>query len=197
LPFIQKGMLDFAGFGMGHPMKTWIVLFRGINVSGTNIVPMAELRALMVDIGYGGAQTYIQSGNLLFSTDHDADMIRADVASAVEGKFGFEPRLMLFSLSDFEAALKANPFAEAAADAKSVHLFFMEKAPVEPDTAQMNSLKAASEGFELLDNIFYLHAPDGIGRSKLAARAERLLGVPATGRNWRSAMKILELAQGL
>lgn len=160
-------------------------------------MPMAELRALMARIGFEGAQTYIQSGNLVFASDLDAVDLKKEVVAAVEGKFGFAPQLMLFSCADLEAALAANPFTEAKADTKSLHLYFMETVPSDPDLEQMNSLKSRSEAFELLDNIFYLHAPDGIGRSKLAARAEKLLGVPATGRNWRSATKILELARAI
>ena len=59
----------------------------------------------------------------------------------------------------------------------------------------MNVLKARDEAFELLGDVFYLHAPSGVGRSKLAARIEKLLGVPATGRNWRTATTPLDMAE--
>ena len=61
----------------------------------------------------------------------------------------------------------------------------------------MNALKFDSEEIALIDNVFYLHGPDGIGRSKLAARVERLLGVGATARNWRTVSKIGEMARGV
>ena len=61
----------------------------------------------------------------------------------------------------------------------------------------MNALKFDSEEIALIDNVFYLHAPDGIGRSKLAARVERLLGVGATARNWRIVPKIGEMGRGV
>jgi len=61
----------------------------------------------------------------------------------------------------------------------------------------LNALKFDSEEIALIDNVFYQHAPDGIGRSKLAARVERLLGVGATARNWRTVSKIGEMARGV
>lgn len=178
-------------------MQVWIALFRGINVGGNNIVPMAELRAALSGAGFAGVKTYIQSGNLVFQAEGDREGLRQKIAAIVEAKFGFEPKLMLFSCDDIEAALNANPFSEAEADPKSLHLMFMDEAPNDPDLKAIGKLKSASESFQLLEAVFYLHAPDGIGRSKLATRAERFLGVPATGRNWRSATKILELANAL
>jgi len=178
-------------------MQSWIILFRGINVGGNNIVPMAELRALMTEIGFEGAQTYIQSGNLVLQADRGAADITSSIASAVEEKFGFKPHLMVLSLADFGAAINANPFPEAVADPKTLHLFFTAETSPTPDMAAMEKWKTESETFKLIDTVFYLHAPDGIGRSKLAARVERLLGVDTTARNWRSALKIQELARGL
>ena len=61
----------------------------------------------------------------------------------------------------------------------------------------MDAVKAASEDFVLTGKVFYLHAPDGIGRSKLAGMVERSLGVSGTGRNQRTVLKILEIAERL
>jgi len=61
----------------------------------------------------------------------------------------------------------------------------------------MDATATESEKYSLTDSAFYLHAPDGIGRSKLGAGVERCLGVPATARNWRSVGKIGELLAAL
>lgn len=70
----------------------------------------------------------------------------------------------------------------------------MKSRPTNPDLAELESLRSATERFELSETVFYLHAPDGIGRSKLAAHVEKALGVVQTGRNWRSVQAILSLA---
>jgi uncharacterized protein (DUF1697 family) len=69
--------------------------------------------------------------------------------------------------------------------------------PKNPDLGALESIKGDSEQFALKDGVFYLHAPDGIGRSKLAASAERLLGVAMTGRNWRTVCKVMAMAKQL
>ncbi len=89
----------------------------------------------------------------------------------------------------------ANPFPQAVDDPKSLHFFFLADTASNPDLDSLEKLRARSERFELIQKVFYLHAPNGIGRSKLAASAERLIGVPATARNWRSIRKIVEMAR--
>jgi len=72
---------------------------------------------------------------------------------------------------------------------------YIASSPKKPDMEKLNSLKKQSEQFRLIGSVFYLYAPDGVGRSKLAASSEKLLGVPMTDRNWRTVCKILELAR--
>src|SRR5690606_22081216 len=102
---------------------------------------------------------------------------------------------IVLSVEALQKAALENPFKGVEADPKSVHLFFMATAPKAPDMAALNNARQDSETFVLKDSVFYLHAPDGMARSKLAINAEKWLGVPATARNWRTVSKILELAQ--
>ena len=80
---------------------------------------------------------------------------------------------------------------------RSLHAGFLAFAPEKPNLKALESLKSPSERFQLIDKVFYLHAPDGVGRSKLAANVERLLGVSMTDRNWRTVCKIWEMAKEL
>ena len=73
-------------------------------------------------------------------------------------------------------------------------MFFLSEAPKAPDIEAMNRVKAAHEHFTLTGRNFYLHTPIGFGTSQLAGRAEKLLGVPATARNWRTVTTMLEMA---
>jgi uncharacterized protein (DUF1697 family) len=76
-------------------------------------------------------------------------------------------------------------------EGKSLHFFFLASTPAKPDLDALAKLKSSSEEFKLGKNVFYLHAPDGIGRSKLAAKVEKALGVPATARNWNTVSKLM------
>lgn len=175
-------------------MTQWIALLRGINVGGNNILPMKDLRDLLTSEGFEGVKTYIQSGNCVFaSAQSDPQLIEQIMAQSIELTFGFCPQIMVLNAKEFLQAVASNPFPEGQEDPKSVHLFFLSERAARPDMSALEGLRSPTERFELTDRVFYLQAPDGIGRSKLASHAERKLGVATTARNLRSANKIAEL----
>lgn len=177
-------------------MKTYIALFRGINVGGKNTLLMKALAALLEKLGAHRVKTYIQSGNAVFQHQAEsASRLSSSIRAAIKESHGFEPRVLLLDLVEMKQAIASNPFPEAESEPKTLHLYFLTSIPQNPDLKTLDSLKKANEQFKLIDNVFYLHAPDGIGRSKLAARAEKALGVAATARNWRTVSKIMALAQ--
>jgi uncharacterized protein (DUF1697 family) len=175
-------------------MNTIIALLRGINVGGHNKLPMKELKAVLAKLGLTHVETYIQSGNVVFQTSRaDLSDIAEEIKSAIGKSHGFVPRIMLLRLADLATAVSRNPFPAAEENHKTLHFYFLESTPPNPDLAGLDSLKSDSEQFELIGMVFYLHAPDGIGRSKLAEKVERALGVAATARNWRTVSKLLEM----
>lgn len=177
-------------------MKTFIALLRGINVGGHNKLPMQGLRDVMYNLGYQNADTYIQTGNVVFQAkENDKRKISSDIRSAVEEQYGFAPQVMVLDFGEMKQAIEANPFPEAESEPKSLHLSFLISEPSNPDLESLENYKTESERFELVDKVFYLHAPEGIGRSKLAGNAEKLIGVSMTGRNWRTVKKIMEMAE--
>jgi len=178
-------------------MATWIALLRGINVSGKNILPMAELRRELEGLGFEDVQTYIQSGNVVFRSAARSATRAADrIADAVEGAHGFRVPVLVLSAKELEGAVRKNPFPQVSAE-KFLHFSFLFETPKRPDLDALAELATKKEEFRLIDRVFYLHAPEGIGRSKLAARAEKHLGVKATGRNLRTVRKLGEMAAGM
>ena len=173
-------------------MTRWVMLLRGINVGGANTIRMAELKAVLETLGAQDVATYIQSGNVVFAGVIDAAAFAEIVAEEIAHRHGFRPRVLLILDEDFREIVAAYPFSEAAAVPKTGHVWFLA-GPAVPDTATLAALAGPSERFEIAARAFYLHAPDGIGRSKLAERAERLLGVPATARNLNTCRKLLEM----
>lgn len=177
-------------------MNTWISLLRGINVGGENIVPMKQLRELLEGIGCENVMTYIQSGNCVFrSSECDARTISSHIAKGMKKQFGFKPGVMTLSKEMLQTAIRENPYAkEGAAEPKSVHFYFLDEPATPPDMDALDIIKKASEKFALAETVFYLFAPEGIGRSRLAAQAEAKLGIAATGRNQRTVAKLAEMA---
>src|SRR5262245_2319312 len=116
-------------------MKTWIALFRGINVGGNNPLPMKKLVTLLEAAGCRDVRTYIQSGNVVLrSPIADAARLTQRIRTAIVKSCGFEPHVMLVDEKELERAASANPFeATAAANPKFVHLFFLAERPRAPD----------------------------------------------------------------
>jgi uncharacterized protein (DUF1697 family) len=176
-------------------MNTYVALFRGINVGGANILPMRELVTELEGLGLSQIQTYIQSGNVVFQSNiAEPEELARTMRQAIHNSHGFEPKVIVLDLHEFEQAVEANPFPEAALEPKTLHFYFLARVPDSPDLDALQAVKKDSERYELLGKVLYLHAPDGIGRSKLVPRVEKALGVPATGRNWRTVSKLLAMS---
>ena len=177
-------------------MQTYIALFRGINVGGKHLLPMKQLVSMLESLGLTEVKTYIQSGNAVFKCrEQDSRQLAKTIGSAVSQQFGFKPEIMLLTLDDLQRVIRANPFPEAESEPSSLHVGFLASVPANPNLQALAKLADNGERFAQVDQAFYLHAPAGIARSKLAAGAEKQLGVAVTSRNWRSACKILEIAQ--
>jgi uncharacterized protein (DUF1697 family) len=175
-------------------MTVWVCLLRGVNVGGANRLPMPEFRALLADLGLPGAVSHIQSGNAVFRTADAPEALAARIADGLVRRFGIATPVLLRSLAQIEAALAANPFP--AATPTALHFFFLDNSL--PDDLQISLQARAAEGETLVitDTLAWLHAPDGIGRSRLAEALGRLK-LPVTARNLRTVQALAEIARTL
>lgn len=173
-------------------MQTSIALLRGINVGGHNLLPMQELRSVLAGLGLQDVRTHIQSGNAVFRREGDTADLGPRISAAIDEKFGFAPPVVVLTAAELEQALAACPLA--GAEPGQLHFWFLAATPSAPDLARLEALRAADETFALRGRVFYLHAPAGIGHSRLAPLVEKALGVPGTARNGRTVAKLLELA---
>ena len=178
-------------------MTVYVALLRGINVGGNHSLPMQALRNLLARVGCEDVQTYVQSGNAVFRSSQDAGALSSGISSAVNEQFGFSPNVCLLTIEEYRSIVAANPYPEAEDTPKYLHVCFLIGTADSPDLDTLESLRSSTERYELLVNAFYLHAPDGIGRSKLAAKVDICLGVETTGRNWRTVTKLSALADSI
>jgi uncharacterized protein (DUF1697 family) len=175
-------------------VTTCIALLRGINVGGNCSLPMKQLVAIMEDLGATNVRTYIQSGNAVFeTTEADPSQLAQRLSAEIGKRRGFAPRVLVLNLAALKEAKACNPFPEAESEGSTLHLGFLESRPTKPDLEKIEKLRKETERFRLDGQLFYLHAPEGVGRSRLAASAEKLLGVPMTDRNWRTVCKLVEM----
>ena len=186
-------------------MATHVALLRGINLGGKNKVAMADLRALVGELGHADAATYIQSGNVLFTAPEDADC--ADVArvmtEAIASRLGVTAPVVVVTREELGQIHAANPFP-GEPDPKRVHAVVLSQPPgpelaakLEAAVAQA-SAKGDPSAVATVGRTLYLHTPAGYGTSDLAAAVLRLVsspkaGVTGTARNWATMTKLLEL----
>lgn len=176
-------------------MNIYVAFFRGINVGGNNPLPMKELVTAFESIGAQKVRTYIQSGNAVFeSAEKNLARFSKKLSAEIMNCRGFEPHVQILTLEALAKAIAENPFPEAVSNPSSLHLGFLASSPTSPDLEKLSALRKESERFWLAESVFYLHAPEGVGRSRLAISAEKLLGVPMTDRNWKTVCKVMELA---
>uniref|UniRef100_A0AAU3GPY3 DUF1697 domain-containing protein n=1 Tax=Streptomyces sp. NBC_01401 TaxID=2903854 RepID=A0AAU3GPY3_9ACTN len=177
----------------------YAALLRGINVGGHRRVPMAELRALLGELGHEDVATHLQSGNAVFrGASGGEDALRAELERAMEERFGFPVDCLVRPGGYLADVVAACPFPAAELEAKQLHVTYFDK-PV--DTARFAPLDAEAfrpEEFRLGDRALYLYAPDGLGRSKLAVALGRPAlnrGLVATSRNWNTVVKLVEMTR--
>lgn len=174
-----------------------VLLLRGVNVSGANRLPMPEFREMLAEQGVQDVQTHIQSGNAVFRDPGVPDLL-GKVAAAMLTRFGFAPAMFLMDLADYEAILRANPYAaQGIEDGAKVHIFFLAEPAPKADLSALRAFATGDEAVTLTDKALYFLAPSGIGRSVLASKIERHIPVKTTARNQRSAEAIAALARGI
>jgi uncharacterized protein (DUF1697 family) len=180
-------------------MPVVISLLRGVNVTGNNKIPMEALRQLCESLGLRGAQTYIQSGNVVFRTNaKDLATLARRIEDAIEKKFGCRPGVTLRTTAELKDVIARNPFARRRdiEPSKLLVNFFLTTEP----SAEMRSAILGLKGDYPEEMVFggrelYIHFPNGQGRSKLWPALDRALKKSATGRNLNTVTKLLEMAE--
>ena len=166
----------------------WVALLRGVNLGPRNKVPMAQLRTLLEDAGYGDVRTYIASGNVLLDGPTGKKRLASDLERLVLDSFGVTTAVILRKPRELAATVEAHPFRRTS----DTHVAFLARRPEKGAAARLEAFAAdaALVGAEL-----YLRLPHGVHGARLSnARIESLLGVPATLRNWRTVVALAELA---
>ena len=200
-------------------MASHVALLRGINVGGRNKVPMADLREVVTSLGHTGVSTYIQSGNVLFSTaEDDTATLAAALESAIEDRFGIWSSVVVLSRDELARVLAANPYPDEP-NPRMVHVVFLNGSPSRDLLDRITAAESAAAAKGSRDTVqaigqsagpaagqpqaLFLHTPDGFGTSELAQNVLKILappkkskpGLAATARNWATATKLLSLSE--
>ncbi len=179
-------------------MKTYISILRGINVGGNRPLKMADLKEMYSSLGFLNCQTYIQSGNVIFSYETTAThVLEATIEAKITEKYNWEVPVIVMELDELQKVVSANPFLH---DANKVllyqHVTFLSDKPDGTLVKKIDKSDYLPTEFELIDRSVYLYCPNGYSTSKLTnSFIESKLKVKATTRNWKTTSELLHLAE--
>jgi uncharacterized protein (DUF1697 family) len=171
-------------------MTAYALLFRG--VGGATKLPVARLREVLAAEGFGDVATLVASGNAVVTSGLPPEEVRAKVATACRREMGFTKDVHVASRAAWAAAVAGNPFPEADAAPTTVHVVLLG---AEPEPARVERLQALGppDALVVRGRVAYIHTPAGFGRSLLAERWDRWIGVPNTARNWSTSRRLLAM----
>ncbi|MBS9522581.1 DUF1697 domain-containing protein [Litoribacter alkaliphilus] len=178
-------------------MKTYISILRGINVSGNKPIKMDTLREMYQDLGFRDVKTYVQSGNVIFSSEEMAPAIlEQNISRQIETDFGFEVPVLVLTVDKLSEIIASNPFVDDQDKEPSfLHVTFLAAPPAAYDQMTIENKKQNGEKISFSNTAVYLYCPNGYGRTKLTNNfLEARLKVKATTRNWKTTTELLRLA---
>jgi uncharacterized protein (DUF1697 family) len=168
-------------------MTAFVALLRAVNVGGTGKLPMAELKRIAEELGFGSPRTFIASGNLLFTCDLSESEVRESLEGALGARMGKPVSVLVRTAREMAAIAAANPFADEPGN--RVVAIFLDASPAK-DTANV-AKNVADERIALGRREIYVHFPRGQGPSKLQIPA----AAKGTARNMNSVAKLAEMAK--
>ena len=172
-------------------MKKYIVLLRGINVSGKNKLPMADLRSLLNNLGFQNVQTYIQSGNIILDADESKSEICKKISQEILNRFGYTVPVIAKTIPEWKKAIENYPFS--IENEKIVAFTFLDNIPT---NTKIEIKNVGDDAYKIVDDLVYLYCPSTFAKTKLSNNLfEKKLKVTATTRNLRTTLKLLALAK--
>lgn len=168
-----------------------VALLRGINVGGHNKIKMADLVAALQQDGFENVSTYIQSGNIFFASTGRRATLESKIADLIKKKFGHDVPVLVRDQNFFRRAIEQNPFPQS--ESSHLHATFLSKKPTAKSITALDEVNLGKDEIQVVCDVLYLHCPNGYTRTKLTnAIVEKILGVRATTRNWRTLNVLAE-----
>ena len=171
----------------------YIIFLRAVNVSGKNLIKMAELKEKLLKAGFRDVQTYIQSGNIVLQSDESSEKVSTQIKSLIHAEFGLDISVFVLSEADLRSSLENCPFSVDLAP-NHVFITYLDKEPEHIALELFKNIDLSPEEYRHRGKIFYFYLPSGMANSKLNNNfIEKKLKVIATGRNLNTINKMLTL----
>lgn len=174
--------------------QRYIALIRGINVGRAKRVAMADLRKLLVELGYRDVRSVLNSGNLVFAADNiEPGAAAAAIEEQMVLKLGVAARVMVLSSEELAAVLAENTLLAQATDHARLLVFILGDAAMRTGVAPLCERSWGSEALALGQRAAYVWCPEGVLASAAAGALGKQLGDNTTARNWNTLCKLYAL----
>lgn len=176
-------------------MKRYLALLRGINVSGQKLIKMADLRKILEASGLDQVETYVQSGNVFFSTEiRDRSVLQDLIRDSIKKEYGFEVPVLVKTPVEIEAILNNNPHIQNGKDPDRNYITLLFSIPENQRIEELKKVRFEPEEYIIDKDVIFFFSPNGYGRAKMNNNYfENKLDVMATTRNWKSMNKFREI----
>ncbi len=178
-------------------MNKKIAILRGINVGGKRIILMADLKALFEELRFTDVQTYIQSGNVIFnSKEESTDIELSDkIEASILKRYGFDVPVIIRTVNELKEIVLANPFyQDKEFGIDGLYVTFLKNLPTAESIINIEAYDYSPDRFIIKEKEIFIFCAGKYHQSKLTNNFfENKLKVPATTRNWKTVLKLLEL----
>lgn len=178
-------------------MKTYITILRGINVSGHNMIKMAELKKMFETLPFENVRTYIQSGNIVFNAQPASDRdLEKQIHDTIQKTFSFSVPVIVLEEKEIRKVQQHNPFLTGRnEDITKLHVTFLDAIPENTLVEKlMETAQFLPDEWILDGKTIYVFCPNGYGKTKLNNNFfENKLKVTATTRNWKTVNELVSM----
>ncbi len=175
-----------------------ILMLRGVNLGAHNRISMPDLRAMFEDDGLDGVRTYVQSGNVVLSSERSPAELEQRAEQLISQRFGLAIQVLARTGEELAEVVARNPLGDVVTEPKRYQVSFLSAVPEPVVVERLRARAHASERLVAIGRELYAWHPEGIGSSKLGtALAGKAIGVRATARNWTTVLALLAMAQEL
>ncbi|MGE0561414.1 MAG: DUF1697 domain-containing protein [Flavobacteriales bacterium] len=179
-------------------MNSYVALLRGINVSGQKLIKMAELKTMFEKLGFENVATYIQSGNVVFSSgEKEVLRIQQKIKQGILKSFGFDVDVQVLDAHKLKIITENHSFLEGNEEQlKFIYYTLLAEKPKDDLVDELNQLEQTIEFFKITDEVIYCFYPNGYGNAKWHnVFFEKKLKVSCTTRNYNTMLKLTELSE--
>lgn len=179
-------------------MTTYIILLRGINVSGQKKIKMSDLRTMLQKLDFSAISTYIQSGNIVLKSDTTSPKeISQKIKEGIYATFGYDVPVLVNTIYELKEIIKQTPFEEDnELETKKWYYVLLQEVPNTELASKLQQDQFPNEQFIISGKCVYLSCGQGYGNTKCNNNYfEKKLKVSATTRNYRTMLKLLEMAE--